>query len=126
MKEVYKSAFMRVALDGDLLRVVRSSEPFESVEHVRAEFGAIMAALDHLDLGSLRVLTDLREAPLRNDPEFEKAAKDFRELSKRAKKWAVLVRTAIGALQLNRLARGENRQDHVFDDEAEARAFLDR
>jgi hypothetical protein len=124
MRELYKSPYFDVQLDGDLVRVKRSSVPFPTIDAVVAENMAIEKAMVDLDVASLLFLGDLRDGPLRNDPEFETANKRIRELTGRFRKTALLLKTAVGALQITRLARTRGDGGSVFHDEAEALEFL--
>jgi hypothetical protein len=73
-----------------------------------------------------RLLVDLRPAPPRNDPEFEAAMAKFRQrLLKDADRAVILVRTAVGALQAERLLREDGINVTVFQSEEDALAYLD-
>ena len=78
----------------------------------------------------LVMLFDTRLAPLANTPEMEARQRTIaNQLMIGYNKCAVLVRTAIGVLQVNRFNReraqhGIQVQPRVFDDEAAAMAYL--
>jgi hypothetical protein len=76
--------------------------------------------------GAKKVLVDLRAGPPgRNDPEFERASEDWRKsLAGNLDRVAILVRTAVGKLHIQRLGREVGRAPAIFMDEAEALAFL--
>lgn len=63
-------------------------------------------------------LYDLRSAPgQRNDPEFEAVIQRRRaDLMKRSPFLVVLVKTAAGRMQLNRIAKGDKTKLRVMDD----------
>jgi hypothetical protein len=68
-------------------------------------------------------LIDLRAGPPgRNDDEFERATRSIQpELARTFSRVAVLVRSAVGKLQVKRISRGTS---EVFLDEQEALRFL--
>ena len=111
-------------LDGALVRITRTAAPIDDLE----AFGERVAELGGaLERSQARVaLMDLRGGPIgRNDPEFEAASSSWRQLlSARFAKVAVLVRTQVGRLQVQRLGRQEHREPHVFLDENEAIRYL--
>jgi hypothetical protein len=70
-------------------------------------------------------LMDVREGPLRTDDGFEQVVRDAGpELSHRFKRSAILVKTAVGALQMKRILRERGGRSEVFDDEEKAIAYL--
>jgi hypothetical protein len=72
------------------------------------------------------LLVDLRSSPVRNDPEWEQAASQLRpKLFGGFPRVAVLVKTAVGALQVKRYARDDGLDLHIFHDEEKALAFLE-
>jgi hypothetical protein len=104
-----------------VVRLVRSSEAMpDEIEVVRRIFGEMV-----LELGRLseeKLLIDLREGPGRNDEAFERATDEARrELQKSFPRVAVLVRSAAGKLQLQRLHHGTH---NVFLEETAALRFL--
>ena len=71
---------------------------------------------------------DLRDGPMRSDPEFENRSRtqQLRTLAGFARV-AVLVRTAVGKLQVSRARRESGHStEGIFHDEAEALAYLAR
>jgi hypothetical protein len=72
-----------------------------------------------------RLMIDVREAPSRNDPQYEEAFKRHRpRIFGGFERRAVLVKSAVGLLQVNRLARAAGIEENTFHDETEARAWL--
>jgi hypothetical protein len=127
MREVYGSDYYVVALDEakHLVRATRSSKPFLDVGTVSDELERMIAAVrGKIDAASCVLLVDVREGPLRNDPAFENASRPIAELSRSFRRQAVLVKTATGRLQLNRIGRERGNPMSVFEDEAEALAHL--
>ena len=71
------------------------------------------------------LLLDSREALMVSDPELQqRMTESARRLFDGFDRTAVLVRTAVGKLQINRMARQGAPQLAVFDDEAAAIAWL--
>lgn len=71
------------------------------------------------------MLVDFRVAPPRNDPVFEKAAYKYRAMfGEQARPIAYLMGSAIGTLQMQRLAKSVSVTVATFLDEAEAVAYL--
>ena len=97
--------------------------------------GELLVFLDRFDLlippisrKTLGLLMDMREGPLRNDPEYEqRLQRSVVRLVAGFRRVALLMQTSVGVLQAGRLRR-ENGQLPVplvpFRSEAEARAYL--
>lgn len=101
-------------------RVARSKTPFTDVAEAERAYGAMDRALATVVPGS-RLLLDVRDAPPRNDPEFEAAVTRVRDRAfVRFVKVAVLVRTAVGRLQVQRMNQGLPASVGTFDDEDRA------
>lgn len=108
-----------------MLRLTRTAHPFQSVAEIEATSAALERALATIERSRYQLLVDLREGPMRNDPEFERAFERHRKaLLKGYVRVAVLVRTAAGRLQVARHAREDGASIRVFDDERAALAFL--
>jgi hypothetical protein len=70
-------------------------------------------------------LMDVREGPMRSDEGFEQTMRvTGPELSTLFKRSAVLVKTAVGKLQMNRIQKERGGVSTVFDDERAALAYL--
>lgn len=105
-------------------RFTRTEVPYPSNTAVEIEANEIERALDRC--GRPRLLIDLRAAAPRNDPGFEVAvAKLRRKLFKGNERTAILVRTAVGALQVKRHLREDGFPGEVFQSEEEAIAYLE-
>ena len=107
-----------------LLRLKRTEVQFESHEAMTASDAEIVRAMAPLDRARHVIMLDARDSPLRTDPAFEQTAEKRRvEFFQGFARVAVLVKTAVGKLQMQRFAnRYENTR--VFDDEAAALGFL--
>ncbi len=87
------------------------------------EFGDIERKLGALDR-RLTLIVDVRDAPGRNDSEFEeRVLPQFRRATSFFPRRALFVRTAVGKMQVLRLADGAERIT-VLTDEASVRAFI--
>jgi hypothetical protein len=124
---VHEDAYCTVRLEPTfrLVTFVRNATRIPDVEAGKKTFGA----LGKLDLGDAdRLLSDLREAPGNNSPEwealFDQAGRRF--FFERFRKRVVLVRTIAGKLQVERIAKsgGTNGDFRALLDEAEARRWL--
>ncbi|HYP86779.1 MAG TPA: hypothetical protein VEQ59_01465 [Polyangiaceae bacterium] len=127
MTLVGENDFVEVSLDGPR-RVVwlkRSARRPRSVAEITAAFSEANRAMSTLDRARLRLLIDLRLSPGNNDPEFESAmARQRAALMNGFVAVAVLVQTAIGALQVSRIGREDGVEPPVFTDEHQAIAWL--
>lgn len=109
-----------------VVRATRTPEPFVDLDEVHASFLELRRRLRELPLDRAEnaLLVDLRDGPLRSDPAFDEAVREHRpRLFEGFHLGAVLVRTLSGKIQLTRHERAD-RAYRVFDDEAEALAFL--
>ena len=124
MTELYASEWIRVVEEGGVVRVVRSAAPAPAVDDQANLYADVAAAVKRS--GARRVLVDLRGSPPgRNDPEFERASEAWRRaLATDFDRVAILVRTAVGKLHIQRLGREIGGAPSVFLDEAEALAFV--
>ena len=108
-----------------LVHYKRTNESYASIDALRDCNKKLRSALAALPSGTLAMLVDVRDAPPRNDAAFEaEVLESLRLLAAQFPKRATLVRTAVGKLQTQRLARAREDDVRVFTDEAEARAFL--
>jgi hypothetical protein len=124
VQRVFENPYYTVDLDDahHMARIVRTREPFPSIELVRNANRDVMNAV--LGIGLKKLLVDLRDGPPgRNDPEFERATDEIRENVMRIKRVALLVRTQAGRLQALRLSPTSDRMQ-VFLDENEALDYL--
>ena len=116
--------YYEISVEDGIVRVRRTARAFDSADVARAQYQALIARLR--SLAPRRLLSDLRGAPpARNDPEFERAGDELRSgIKALGARTAFLVRSAVGVLQVNRLAREIGAEVHVFRDEREALAYL--
>lgn len=127
---LFSDAHVIVTLDAtsSLVRFKRTSQPYASLEVVRSVHAEVRRALRAEVKEPIKLLIDIRAAPARNDPAFEaEVVKTFQGLDVQFAAQVVLVQSAVGKLQAQRLARITQLHgggEVVFADEAEALAFL--
>ncbi len=124
MSELVANDWFRVTVEHGVGRVTRLPTPPPSPAEMATQWAALGAALRAA--GVRRLLLDLRGGPTgRNDPEFERAGESWRrQLATDFDRIAILVRTAVGKLHVQRLGREVGRTPAIFMSEAEALAFL--
>jgi hypothetical protein len=109
-----------------LVRYQRTREPLPSIDAMRTLHERMFDALGKLPLKQYKLLVDVREAPPRNDAAFESEV--TRILNFTISKFAahaVLVKSAVGLLQVQRLERQRNASGSaVFTNEADALRHL--
>jgi len=110
-----------------VVRLVRTSAPFESSEALRLAALEVEQVLPSVAKDS-GLLVDARDAPARNDEVFEdQFARSRRPILAPFARVAVLVRSSVGKLQVARYGREDGATSQlVFDDEASAIAHLTR
>ena len=111
--------------DSRLVRYVRTSVPSPSLDEYEHLHERIGGALDKIGRRRHVLLVDMREAVLNNDPGFERAAARCRQLLVRDfRRLAVLIKTAVGALQIGRHIREDSLDSPIFYDETAAVSYL--
>ena len=126
---LFRDAHVTLAYDeaSGLVRYTRSSEPFASVADLSASHDRMAAALPpFFPSGGLKLLIDVRDAPPRNDEAFEAVVTGLLEtFVRRFSAHAFMVKSAVGRLQTQRLARTRgDAHPSVFDDERAALRYL--
>jgi hypothetical protein len=107
-----------------LVRFTRSEVPYRTADEITAEAHVIETVLERVGEGR-RLLVDLRAVAPRNDPGFEQNIADLRKkLFGGASAVAILVRTAVGALQVKRHMHEDGYECEVFMDEGVALTHL--
>ena len=127
MKEILRSRYFVVECyrREQLIKVIRSSVPFDSTDDLRNEWTSVSAALTQAGRRDRSLLVDLRQAPARNDPAAEAAMRavlpgvrvGFRRIG-------VCVRSAVGSLQVSRLARADGATELISSNEEELLTYL--
>ncbi|MGH1348058.1 MAG: hypothetical protein ACRBN8_41265 [Nannocystales bacterium] len=119
--------FWDVRLQGDVLIACRLEKHSGDMVDFLASFDGFYAALGGADASSFRLLIDLRASMGRNDPDFEdRLVERRRELFRRFGRTAVLVRSAVGRMQVQRHVDGDGFSGivTVFLSEPDALAWL--
>ncbi len=119
--------FWDVHLDGNVLVTCRSAKHSRDMTAFLRSFDGFYAALGGGETSAFRLLIDLRASVGRNDSEFEeKLTERRRELFRRFERTAVLVRSAIGRMQVQRHVDedGFSGVVKVFSSEPDAMAWL--
>ena len=124
MSELLTNEWFRLVADDGFVRVTRLHSPPPSPAQMAALYAELTLAMRRA--GARRLLLDLRAGPPgRNDAEFERASEKWREsLAHDLERVAILVRTAVGKLHVQRLGREVGSAPAIFMDEAEAVAHL--
>ncbi len=108
-----------------LVRLVRSSQVFSSLPEVDTASREVINCFAKLDLSRSVLLVDLRNATGRNDPEFERAMSSYRpKMLHGFRKVCIVVKTAVGALQMNRHLAREKGRFYVVNNESMAIEYL--
>jgi hypothetical protein len=127
MDEVFRSSHIIVNREesGRVIRARRTSVPFATVADMYGVEAQFLRAIPVRERFNLSVLVDVRDAPmLANDGLEAEAAKVIDAMASEFERSALLVRTAVGALQVRRIARTTPFRLELFEDEAAALAYL--
>lgn len=127
-KQIFQDEYFTVLVDErrGIVRTIRSSTPFPSLEELGGIFTRLGDVLDALGRSRYGLLADLRAGPGRNDPEFEVVMEQhhrprwvggFRKIG-------VLVRSSVGVMQIQRHARSDGVERMISKDEDELLAYL--
>jgi hypothetical protein len=124
MSEVLSNDWFRLAAEEGFVRITRLGTPPPPPVELTALYAELTAALRRC--GARRLLLDLRAGPPgRNDPEFERASEKWRQtLAHDLERVAIVVRTAVGKLHVQRLGKEVGSAPSIFMDEPEALAYL--
>lgn len=124
---LYEDEYVRLAhRAGDkVVFYKRKEKHWPRVEMITESFDRVVASLGPIDPKAHKILLDLRDGPFRSDPEFEETMlKNTPRMMGAFGVVAVLVKTAVGRLQMSRIGRERHVDLHVFDDEEAALAYL--
>ncbi|WP_437288495.1 hypothetical protein [Sorangium sp. So ce406] len=90
-----------------LVALKRSSLHYPSIEVLDQNFDRLEQALGVVSRHRSVLLVDARDAPFRNDDKFDEPfARRHARLVQGFKKMAVILRSAVGALQVGRITKG--------------------
>jgi hypothetical protein len=128
VREIHLSPFFHVSVDDErrLIRRARTDRPFASLDEAADAYETMLKAIDSLDRSTHVVLVDMRLAPPRNDPGFEKLLERYySRLYSGYPRIAAIAKTQVGRLQITRVAQTLGFNVRTFMDEAEALAYLE-
>jgi sulfite reductase (NADPH) flavoprotein alpha-component len=109
--------------DNRVVVLRRTGVPFASVAEIVGRNRDVIAKILP-EYGEWGVVVDMRYAPARNDPEFENAMRSLRaRIGERFARVAVLLESAAGVLQVNRLGRDEGQRTFATMSENAALKF---
>ena len=129
MRELHVDRYYeaRLAPDG-IVHVLRTDTEANDLEDMDEELKRLTASIGGVvgpDRKGPGILMDMRFVRSRNDAEFEAATSRYRKMLRQGfHRVAVLVRTEVGKLHVNRLDREEGTDTGVFVDEHRALAYL--
>jgi hypothetical protein len=116
---------LSVAELSGMWRFMRSGVPYPTVDAMRDSFLKIMELCSYLPKQQISLLVDMRQAPARNDPEFELVQRTLRkEMLLYFARRATLVSTTAGLLHVQRYSREDGVKVVGFTSEAEAATYL--
>jgi hypothetical protein len=123
MTEHLDSPYVRVTGDGGVLWVERKSTPYPDLDTFQAEMMKAMASVPDDGSAYAGVVLDSRAVIGRNDDAFEQAADAMvRVALARVPRMAMLMKSAVGVLQGQRMS-GEDERLFITNDEQAARRF---
>jgi hypothetical protein len=131
LRNLLTNAHFRIDVypDASILRVTRTGVTFASKAEVDTSCRAVESALNRHGRATSCVIVDSRDAPGRNDPQFEAWFSPYRKgMIQGFRRAAILVRMAVGKLQVDRLLKNDgssaNEYARTFVDEQQALAWL--
>lgn len=128
LRELFRSPHIRLRYDRrrDFVVITRFEVHYNSVIELNETFAKMELAIANVARPRTALLIDSRLAPLRNDPVFEAAFDaNRRKMIRGFKKIGVLVKTAVGRLQIQRHSKIDGIPMGVFTDISEALAYLE-
>ncbi|WP_437635883.1 hypothetical protein [Sorangium sp. So ce854] len=117
LREIERNPYTAIYHDPtqQLVALKRSSRHYPSIEVLEQNFERIEQALGFVSKHRSVLLVDARDAPLRNDDTFDGAfARGHARLTQGFKRSAVILKSAIGVLQVGRLSKGYIRPVSTF------------
>ncbi|HEY4120750.1 MAG TPA: hypothetical protein VGM56_22950 [Byssovorax sp.] len=122
-RELYRSALLVV--DVDVVRSIVRCVRTPGVGDLPPDMRAAVRSMVGLARGRFGLLVDVREAPFNNDPEFERRMKPELELLyANFAAVAIVVKSAVGRMQVRRQASEVGERAHVFNVADDALAYL--
>ena len=129
MQLVHTDEYYEVHMDGrGIIHLRRSDAPWASLEIAKERNDLMVSKIREAMAPAERgvgLLMDFRNARARNDDAFESLTEQYRhEMRDSFDRVAVVVRTSVGRLQLERLNRGQTNAPALFDDPEAALRWL--
>lgn len=127
IKPLYSDPYVELLLtdQGRLLRVVRTALPHPNLATLLDSFGRVIAAVDRAGRIGRGLVIDTRAPTGRNDPWFEEGMAAVRpRLDAQFARVGVLVRSAMGALQIRRFVSEDGMERLASADEQALVAVL--
>ena len=127
LREILRTPYLVMHVDdsAQLVRMQRTSEPFPSLDEVRSGWLGVIDACDRAGRRGRCFLGDMRLGPARNDPAFEQIVLPLiPHVHKGFVRNAVLVKMAVGALQIKRHAKSDGVERLITSSEEEALQYL--
>jgi len=121
MATPFSSAHFELLVDEErnVVRLVRSDEPFHSVAEMIAVLDDIFAAVASIDGKEYGLIVDNRKGPSRDDPAFQKAFRSFRvRLDERFARVGVVLASEESVKRLEEV--GPSANVRAYTDEASA------
>ncbi|WP_438017856.1 hypothetical protein WMF18_01635 [Sorangium sp. So ce315] len=117
LREIERNPYTAIYHDPtqQLVALKRSSRHYPSIDVLEQNFERIEQALGFVSKQRSVLLVDARDAPLRNDDTFDDAfSRGHARLTQGFKRSAVILKSAIGVLQVGRLSKGYVRPVSTF------------
>ncbi len=127
MDELFRGTHLVVTREesGKLIRARRTPTPFASVADMYSVEAQFLRTIPMRERFGIAVLVDVRDAPMLSNDGLEiEAVKVIDAMASEFERSGLLVRTAVGALQVRRIAKTNSFRLELFEDEAMAVAYL--
>lgn len=127
MDELFHGTHLIVTREesGKLIRARRTATPFASVADMYGVEAQFLRTIPMRERYGIAVLVDVRDAPMLSNDGLEiEAVKVIDAMASEFDRSGLLVRTAVGALQVRRIAKTNSFRLELFEDEAMAIAYL--
>lgn len=125
--QVLQSPYFIIRVDDAdrIVQIRRTSEPFPHLSAVHTGWKSVIDTCNQIGRVGRSLLLDMRLAPARNDPEFEKTVTALLPAVHAGfLRNAVLAKLAVGALQIRRLAKSDGIERLITSSEEEALRYL--
>ncbi len=127
LKEIFRGEYGFIVADpsGPFIRYERNHIPFATLKELEDFMNGMATAIDKHGRAGRVILIDVRKSPGRNDPAFESSASRMRKRAYRGLlRQGVLVKSALGAMQVKRVAEEDGMERFVSTDEQAILRYL--